>query len=93
MDRGKIESTRYLLSLDKDDVSIQAEFTLSRPDGLPLKAEDGRLRIRTENASLSVTRSKTELELSWEHVEKGVTFRAAINQDRLVTASLKFTGL
>ena len=93
VDRGKIESTRYLLSLDKDDVSIQAEFTLSRPDGLPLKAEDGRLRIRTENASLSVTRSKTELELSWEHVEKGVTFRAAINQDRLVTASLKFTGL
>ena len=93
VDRGKIESTRYLLSLDKDDVLIQAEFTLSRPDGLPIKAEDGRLRIRTENASLSVTKSKTELELSWEHTENGVTFRASINQDRLVTASLKFTGL
>lgn len=93
VDRGKIESTRYLLSLDKDDVLIQAEFTLSRPDGLPVKGEDGRLRIKTDNASLSVTKSKTELELSWEHTENGVTFRASINQDRLVTASLKFTGL
>ena len=93
IDRGKIESTKYLISLDKDNLSIHAEFTLSRPDGLPLKAEDGKLSVKAGKASLSVTRRKTELEISWEHTENGVTFRASINQDRLVTASLKFKGL
>ena len=92
-DKGKIESTRYLLSLKEDDIGIQAEFTLQRPDNAPLSAENGRFRVTTENAVLSVSGAKTELEFSWEHTENGVTFRAAINQDRLVTASLRFSGL
>ena len=92
-DKGKIESTRYLLSLNRDDFKIQAEFTLKRPDKSTLSAENGRLRFTTQNAALSVSAAKTELEFSWEHTEKGVTFRAAINQDRLVTASLRFSGL
>ena len=58
-----------------------------------MSAENGRLRFTTQNAALSVSVAKTELEFSWEHTEKGVTFRAAINQDRLVTASLRFSGL
>ncbi|MBP5161467.1 MAG: hypothetical protein ILP16_00605 [Spirochaetales bacterium] len=92
-DKGKNQSTRYLLSLNGDNLGIQAEFTLNRPDKAPLSAENGMLRITADNAVLSVSKARTELEFSWEHTVKGVTFRASINQDRLVTASLRFSGL
>ena len=93
VDRGKIESTRYLLSFEREDIAIQAEFMLNRPDGSPLSADNGKLRIDTSHTSLSISGRKTELDMFWEYKEKEMSFRISINQDRLVTASLKFTGL
>lgn len=92
-DRGKIACTDYAISFEHNEMKIQADFTLNRPDGLPPKAVDGKIRISAPHARLTVTGGKTTLEMSWERTVDGITFKASVNQDRLFTASLRFTGL
>ena len=92
-DRGKIACTDYGISFEHNGMKIQADFTLNRPDGLPPKAVDGEIRISAPHAKLSITGGKTTLEMSWERTVDDITFRASVNQDRLFTASLRFTGL
>lgn len=92
-DRGKTSSTDYGVSMETDDFNVQAGFTLNRPsDGKP-EAADGNLRISTPHATLEMTSKHTELEMNWIMDLNGVVFRASVNQDRQVSASLKFTGI
>ena len=92
-DRGKTSSTDYLVSMKKDGFRIQAGFTLRRPsDGAP-EATSGEMRVSTPHAVLDIRPGSTELEMSWEFDFDGAVFKASVDQDRLVTASLKFSGI
>ena len=92
-DRGKTSSTDYLVSVEKDGFRIQAGFSLYRPTGSDPEPKDGELRITTPRAEMRIASGKTELEMNWETDLDGVVFKASIDQDRLVSASLKFTGI
>ena len=92
-DRGKTSSTDYLVTLEKDDFRIQAGFTLNRPSGERPRAEDGELKISTPRATFLINAKGTELEMNWVMEFSGAVFRASVDQDRRVSASLKFTGL
>lgn len=92
-DRGKTASTDYIISLDDKEMTVQAGFTLNRPDGQAPVAVDGELKVSAPHATLVVTGGKTTLEMSWEKTMDDMTFKATVNQDRLITATLKFSGL
>ena len=93
IDRGKIASTDYDISIEANEMKIQAGFTLNRPDGQSPVAVNGEIKVIAPQATLKITGEKTTLELSWEKTMDDMTFKATVNQDRLVTASLKFSGL
>lgn len=93
IDRGKTASTDYSISMKETDLEILATFRLNRPDGQSPTAVDGELRITTPHAKLVVTGQKTTLQMIWERTVDDITFKASIDQDRLVTASLKLSGL
>jgi len=93
VDRGKTSSTDYLVSMEKDDFRIQVGFTLNRPsDGIPRPAA-AEMTVDTPRAVLSINSETTKLEMNWEMDFDGVVFKASMDQDRLVSASLKFTGI
>ena len=92
-DRGKTASTDYIISLEDKEMTVQAGFTLNRPDGQAPVAVDGELKVSAPHATLVVTGGKTTLEMSWEKTMDDMTFKATVNQDRLITATLKFSGL
>jgi len=92
-DSGKISSTEYLVSMEKDGFRIQAGFTLNRPSGGAPEATDGELKVSTPRATLEITAKRTELEMNWIMELEGVIFKASLNQDRQISASLKFTGI
>ena len=93
IDRGKIASTDYTISLEHNEMEIRAGFTLNRPDGQSPVAVNGELKVSAPHATLKITGGKTTLEMSWEKTIDDMTFKATVNQDRLITASLKFTAL
>ena len=93
IDRGKSASTDYVISFEDKGMNIQAGFTLNRPYGQMPVAVDGELKVTAPHATLTITAEKTTLEMSWEKTIDDMTFKATVNQDRLITASLKFTAL
>ncbi len=92
-DRGKTSSTDYLLSMEKDGFRIQAGFSLKRPAGGIPEPTDGEIRVSTPHAVLDIGPGGTELEMDWEFDLDGAVFKASVDQDRLVSASLKFSGI
>jgi len=92
-DRGKTSSTDYLVSMEKDEFKVRVGFTLNRPsDGAP-QATAAELVVETPRAVLDMTQKSTKLEMNWEMDFDGVVFKASVDQDRLVSASLRFTGI
>ena len=92
-DRGKTSSTDYLVSMEKDEFKVRVGFTLNRPsDGGP-QAAAAELVVETPRAVLDMTQKSTKLEMNWEMDFDGVVFKASVDQDRLVSASLRFTGI
>lgn len=92
-DRGKTSCTDYSVSMEMEDFKVQAGFTLNRPTDGKQEATDGELKISTPRATLDITTERTELEMNWIMYLDGAVFKASVNQDRQVSASLKFTGI
>lgn len=93
LDRGKAQSTDYLLSIEEFGAKLEASFTLNRPLGLPSFASGGKLRFTTEHARLEATPGKVLLEMNWKIRREDFELGFSIDQDRRITARLSFRGI
>ena len=93
LDRGKVQKTEYLLTLEELGAKLEASFTLNRPLGAPSFASGGKLKLKTEHAVLETSSGKVLLEMSWEVERDDYELGISIDQDRRITASLSFRGL
>lgn len=93
LDRGKVQSTDYLLSIEEFGARIEASFTLNRPLGLPSFASGGKLTLTTEHAQLEASPGKVLLEMDWKVKREDYEIGFSIDQDRCITARLSFKGL
>ncbi len=92
-DKGKVSKTEYLLSIK----AFEAKASLSLPLYRPIKEQsyiaDAKLKVDTKHALLEISKGRTSLQFSWEYSIDDCTMKFAIDQDRLVTASMRFIGL
>ena len=93
LDRGKVQSTDYLLSVEEFGAKLEASFTLNRPLGAPSFASGGKLRLTTEHARLEASPGKVLLEMSWNIRREDYEIGFSIDQDRRITAGLTFKGI
>ena len=93
LDRGKVQSTDYLLSIEELGAKIEASFTLNRPLGSPSFASGGKLTLTTEHAQLEASPGKVLLEMDWKVKREDYEIGFSIDQDRRITARLSFKGL
>ena len=93
LDRGKVQSTDYLLSIEEFGAKLEASFTLNRPLGAPSFASGGKLKLTTEHAQLEASPGKVLLEMNWNIRREDYELGFSIDQDRRITASLSFKGI
>lgn len=93
MDRGKVQKTEYLLTVEESGAKLEVSFTLNRPLGSPSFASGGKLRLKTDHAVLEASSGKVLLEMSWNLKKEDYELDFSIDQDRRITASLSFKGL
>jgi len=92
-DRGKLSQTVYLLSAKAFDSKLVLEIPVFRPIRQQSYIADVHFSMDTEHAVLKLEGGRTSLQFNWEYLMDGCTMRFAIDQDRLVTASMRFIGL
>ncbi|MBR6086210.1 MAG: hypothetical protein IKP61_11455 [Spirochaetales bacterium] len=93
LDRGKVQSTDYLLSVEEFGAKLEASFTLNRPLGAPSFYSGGKLRLTTEHARLEASPGKVLLQMSWNIKREDYEIGFSIDQDRRITAGLSFKGI
>lgn len=93
LDRGKVQKTEYLITVEELGAKLEASFTLNRPLGAPSFASGGKLRLKTDHAVLEATSGKVLLEMSWNLRREDYELAFSIDQDRRITAGLSFKGL
>lgn len=93
LDRGKVQKTEYLLTLEEFGAKLEASFTLNRPLGAPSYPSDARLKLTAEHARLSASDGKVLLEMNWSLTREDYELGVSIDQDRRITARLSFRGL
>ena len=93
LDRGKVQTTEYVLKLEDFGAEIEASFTLNRPLGAPCYPSGAKLKVNTEHAKLTASDNKVLLEMNWKLAREDYELSFSIDQDRRITASLSFRGL
>ena len=93
LDRGKVQSTDYLLSIEEFGAKLEASFTMNRPLGAPAFAGGGKLRLTTEHAKLEASPGKVLLEMNWKVKREDYEIGFSIDQDRRITAGVSFRGI
>ena len=93
LDRGKVQSTDYLLSIEEFGAKLEASFTMNRPLGAPAFASGGKLRLTTEHAQLEASPGKVLLEMNWKVKREDYEIGFSIDQDRRITAGVSFRGI
>ncbi len=89
IDRGKISKSTYIITAKAFDSEFSVEIPLFRPYDDNSYIADVELSLSTKRADLKVEEGKTHLEFKWEYQIEDCTLRLSIDQDRLITASLK----
>jgi hypothetical protein len=92
-DRGKVSRTVYQISASAFQSRITLEVPLYRPIGQQCYVADMKFTMITRHASLKMEGGKTYLEFNWEYDLDDCTVKFSIDQDRFVSASLKFVGI
>ena len=93
LDRGKVQKTEYLLTLEEFGAKLEASFTLNRPLGAPSYPSGAKLKFTAEHAQLSASAGKVLLEMDWKLTREDYELGVSIDQDRRITARLSFKGL
>ena len=93
LDRGKVQKTEYLVAIEEFGARLEASFTLNRPLGAPSFTSGGKLKLKTDHATLEASAGKVLLEMNWTLKREDYELGVSIDQDRRITASLSFKGL
>ncbi len=92
-DRGKVQQTEYIVVIKELGAELEASFILNRPLGSPCFTSGGRLKFKADHATLQVDDKKVLLTMGWSVRKEGYELEFSIDQDRRITASLRFRGL
>lgn len=91
-DSGKVSVTAYSASAKLPGADMEISTTLNRERDAKAFLSGTYLKFRSENVDLMIRKDKTTLELSWKLEGDGYVLSFSIDQDRLISATLKFSS-
>ncbi len=92
-DKGKVSKTVYQISAKAFQSQLSLDVPMYRPIEEHCYVADMKFTLRTRHASLEMEGGRTHLEFNWEYGMDNCTVKFSIDQDRFVSASLKFVGI
>ncbi len=92
-DRGKVSKTVYRISASILKSHLTLEVPVYRPLDSKCYVADMKFTLGTDHAFLKMECGRTYLEFNWEYDMEDCSLKFTIDQDRLVSASLRFQGI
>lgn len=97
-DRGKVSKSVYTIKTSGTElvgkkVKFTLESTMNRMNDKPCYLSDTVLKFECEHASMTIKNGKALLTMTWEEELQDMGIKISLDQDRQITASLRFRDI